>query len=244
MRLYCAADCFRKHNRTSRAVDITNSERVVLWTAIARYQHWQSDGCPALLEVQYKQHYCRQWHDQPHAANRGTMNWNENSGWGFRFCGMWCCVVCWVVSDILKDPFTFIFRSNQSKKNIFFMDWLPFKMVGTNYLKKILLYQTTQHYGPENCDSVFISWLPCVQVFSMVVKLLNSSTMQQQGLSISDDFLLMQKMLCWQHPLDWTAFPSIRLSLAHSSHLYFDLDLPPEVRSHTYNWHICSHNYN
>jgi hypothetical protein len=136
MRLYCAAVCFRKRNRTSGTVDIAYSKRVVLWIAIARYQHWQSDGWPTLLEVQYKQHYCRQWHNQPHAADRGTMNRNVNSGWGFRFCGMWCCVVWWVVSDIRKDPFTFILRSNQSKKNIFFMDWLPFKMLGTSLKKK------------------------------------------------------------------------------------------------------------
>lgn len=135
MRLFCASVCFRKQNRTSRAVDIAHSERVVLWIVIARYQHWQSDGWPALLEVQYKQHYCRQWHNQPHVTNRGTMNQNENSGWGCRFSGMWCCVVWWVVSDILKDPFTFIFKSNQSKRNIFFMEWLPFKLLGTS-LKK------------------------------------------------------------------------------------------------------------
>lgn len=104
-----------------------------------------------------------------------------------------------------------------------------------NQFKKILLYQTTQQYGPENCNLIFIIWLPCVQVFSMVVKLLNSSIMQQQNLSVSDDFLLMQKMLCWKHPLDWTVFPNISLSLAHSSHLYFVLDLPPEVCSPTYN---------
>jgi hypothetical protein len=84
------------------------------------------------LEVEYKQHYCRQRHYQPHAADRGTMNWNEKSGWGFRFYGMWCCVVWWVVSDILKDPFNFVFKSNQSKKNIFFMNWLRFRMLGTS----------------------------------------------------------------------------------------------------------------
>jgi hypothetical protein len=81
---------------------------------------------------------------------------------------------------------------------------------------------------------MFIIWLPCVQVFSVVVKLLNSSIMQQQRLSVSDDFLLMQKMLCWNQPLDWTVFPSISLSLAHSDNLYFVLDLPPEVRSPAY----------
>lgn len=133
MSLDCAAVCFRKRNRTARDVDITHNERMVLWIAITRYQHWQSDSWPALLEVQYKQHYCRQWHDQPHAANRGRMNRNEKSGWVFRFCGIWYCVVCRVVSDILKGPFTctFILRSNQSKNNIFFMDLQPFKMLGT-----------------------------------------------------------------------------------------------------------------
>ena len=158
MRLYCAAVCFRKHNRTSGAVDIAYSERVVLWIAIARYQHWQSDGWPALLEVQYKQHYCRQRHYQPHAADRGTMNRNENSGWGFRFCGMWYCVVWWVVSDILKDSFNFGFKSNQSKKNVFFMNWLPFKMLGTSLkqyfctkLHSIMFQRTVILYSLVGC---------------------------------------------------------------------------------------------
>jgi hypothetical protein len=102
-------------------------------------------------------------------------------------------------------------------------------MLGTSFKKKVHVYQTAQHYAPENCNLIFISWLPCVQVFSVVVKLLNDSVTQRQGLSVSDDFLLMQKMLCWQRPPDWTVFPSISLSLAHSSHLYFVLDLPPEV---------------
>ena len=52
--------------------------------------------------------------------------------WFVTFCGMWCCVVWWVVCDILKDAFSFILKSNQSKKNILFMDWLPFKMLGTS----------------------------------------------------------------------------------------------------------------
>lgn len=77
-------------------------------------------------------------------------------------------------------------------------------------------------------DSGTTSLMLPTEVFSVVVKLLNSSIIQQEGLSISDDFLLMQKMLCWQHPLDWTVFPNISLSLSHSNHLYFVLDLPPE----------------
>jgi hypothetical protein len=76
---------------------------------------------------------------------------------------------------------------------------------------------------------MFSGWPLCVQVFSVVVKLLNSSISQHQSWSLSDGFLLMQKVFCWKHPLDWTLFPTISLSLAHSNNMYFVLDLPAEV---------------
>lgn len=76
-------------------------------------------------------------------------------------------------------------------------------------------------------DSGTTSLMLPTEIFSTVVNLLNSSIM---GLTvpISDDFLVLQKMYCWNDPVDWTHFPNISLSLAHSDNSYFVLELPPQ----------------
>ncbi|KDR08609.1 beta-secretase 1-like [Zootermopsis nevadensis] len=76
-------------------------------------------------------------------------------------------------------------------------------------------------------DSGTTSLMLPTEVFNVVVKLLNSS-ITQQSVPISDDFLMLQKMFCWKDPLDWTHFPNISLSLAHSDTSYFVLQLPPQ----------------
>ncbi|XP_069696307.1 beta-secretase 1-like isoform X2 [Periplaneta americana] len=65
------------------------------------------------------------------------------------------------------------------------------------------------------------------EVFSEVVRLLNSS-ITQQSVPVSDDFWMLQKMFCWKDPLDWMHFPNISLSLFHSDNSYFVLELPPQ----------------
>jgi hypothetical protein len=72
-----------------------------------------------------------------------------------------------------------------------------------------------------------------MQVFSMVVKMLHFSIMEL-SVPVSDDFLMLQKMYCWNYPVDWTHFPNISLSLAHSDNSYFVLELPPQVCSSPY----------
>jgi hypothetical protein len=76
----------------------------------------------------------------------------------------------------------------------------------------------------------------------MVVNLLNSS-ITQQSVPISDDFMMLQEMFCWKDPLDWTRFPNISLSLAHSDSSYFVLELPPQVCSHAYSEQNCEDTY-
>lgn len=51
---------------------------------------------------------------------------------------------------------------------------------------------------------------------------------------ISDDFLMLQKMYCWNDPVDWTHFPNLSLSLAQSDNSYFVLELSPQVYSSPY----------